>query len=197
MSRIVAVGFRAKTGRAICVALAKPSHAPELVWRGETVLVDPEFPETGEPYHQFMELPWEEALVAVRPSVARIEIVAKLALASLVRKFVEQGANVRAIGIVGSADRTLAKIGNYHIRAHAAEGILFRRVLESAAGHNNLPWRAFSEQQVTKDAESELKGIAEAHLKVLGRQAGPPWRADERAAATAAWLALVGMEADR
>jgi hypothetical protein len=192
MTRIVAVGFRAKTGRAICVALAGPEDAPEFLWRGETALADPALPGTAEPYHQVMDLPWEEGQLAVQPLVTRIELVAREAVALLIRELGAQGGKVRALGVVGSADRSLAKIGNYHIRAHAAEGILFRRVLEVAAAQNRLQCRAFSEKEVSVIAASELGGAARvaAHLKALGARAGSPWRADERAAATAAWLAL-------
>jgi len=126
----VALGFRAKTGRAICVALAEPARAPEFVWRGDVSLVDPKAPETGQPHHEVMELPWEEALVAVQPLVKRLEVVARDTIASLMRKF----SGVCAIGIVGSPYRSLTKLGNFHILAHAAEGILFRRVLEFGGG---------------------------------------------------------------
>jgi hypothetical protein len=194
MSRIVAIGFRAKTGRAICVALAVPADAPELVWRGEIALADPAVPETGAPYHQVMELPREEWPAAVQPLVARIERVASAAVAALIHTLGAGGANVRALGVAGSTDRSLARIGNEHIRAHAAEGILFRRVLESAARQNRLACRGFDDKQVLELAAAELGGAAKvtAHLKLLGAQAGPPWRADERAAAAAAWLALAG-----
>jgi hypothetical protein len=193
MSKVVAIGFRAKTGRAICVALAGPADAPELLWRGETALIDPAMPETGGPYHQVMELPWEEGQVALQPLVARIERIASTAVASLMHRFAAQGGKVRALGVAGSTDRSLARIGNEHIRAHAAEGILFRLVLESAARQNGLKCRGFDDKQVMEIAAAELGGAARvtAHLKLLGAQAGPPWRADERAAAAAAWLALV------
>jgi hypothetical protein len=192
MTIAVALGFRAKTGRAIFAALAEPYTAPEFFWRGETALVDPKLPATSEPYHFVMELPWEQALVDVQPLVARIEIAASDAVASLIRDVRAMNGKVCAIGIVGSVDRPIAKIGNPHIRAHAAEGILFRRVLESAAKRHKIPFRAFSEVEVAASAASELGGAAKvgAHLKLLGRTAGAPWRADERAAATAAWLAL-------
>ena len=56
----VAVGFRAKTGRAIAVALADGAQ-PKFVSRQEISLVDPRMPETAQPYHEVMELPWDEA----------------------------------------------------------------------------------------------------------------------------------------
>jgi hypothetical protein len=139
-----------------------------------------------------MELPWPRALVEVQPLVERIEAVAHAAVKSLLRELKGEGLVVRAIGAVGSADRPLEKIGNLHIRAHAAEGILFRRVLETAASNNTIRSIAFFEKQLPSASAAALGGTAKvtSTLKALGREAGPPWRTDERAAATVAWLAL-------
>src|SRR5258708_5186626 len=176
VSGAAAIGFRSKTGRAIAVAVAGPPKAPELLWRREIALIDPAGPETAEPYHQVMELPWEQAIVAVRPSVARIESVARTALASLIRELASGGWTVRAVGVVGSPDRSLQKIGNEHIRAHAAEGILFRRVLESAAEHHHLKCVGLSEKQIGP-ASLELGAVRDgaAPLQPPAAQTRRPW----------------------
>src|SRR5438067_701242 len=98
-----AIGFRAKTGRAIAVVL---DARHELVWRGEVSLVDPKLPATAEPYHEVMEMPWSEALVAVQKSVKAIEVAATRALATLAREHA-----IGAVGIVGAPDRNLEKVG--------------------------------------------------------------------------------------
>ncbi len=174
------LGLRAKTGRAIAVILSGTAKAPQFVARLEIKLFDPDLPATGQPYHEVMEMPWSEATVAVRKLAEAIECVATAAVRKLMR---EHG--LRVVGIVGAPDRNLEKIGNFHIRAHAAEGVLFRRVLEVAAERNGLPHRTFAEKSLAGEA-----GDITALLKDLGRKAGPPWRADERAAATAAWMVL-------
>jgi hypothetical protein len=79
------------------------------------------------------------------------------------------------------------------IRAHAAEGVLFRAVLEAGAAANDLPKRRFDERDLDQTAELELRlplAKIKGHLAEMGRSAGSPWRADEKAAATAAWLVL-------
>jgi hypothetical protein len=187
------IGFRAKTGRAIAVTLAAPAGAPLFVDRREITLVDPLEPASGQPYHQVMELPWAEAQDAVQELVEVVERQAAKAVAALVRELRERGFDVGAIGVAGSPDRKLEKIGNFHIRAHAAEGILFRRVLESAAAAAGIAYRTLSDRSLAQIAESELPATLTETLKAMGRAAGPPWRADERAAATAAWLALAAM----
>ena len=180
-----AIGFRAKTGRAIAVALSGPVTKPALIWRREISLVDPEMPETGQPYHEVMELPWPRAIAVAERFVRAIEAVATSALASLLSDLQSRGYSVRGIAAVGSHDRVLEKIGNPHIRAHAAEGMLFRRVIEVAAEKHGLPAHSISDRTI-----GDLMAKKLAHLKALGVDAGPPWRADEKAATMGAWIAL-------
>jgi len=190
---LVSIGLRAKTGRAIAVVLGGRPDAPYLLKRVELKLTDPAFPETGQPYHEVLDLPWEQAQVAARKIAIRIERLASEEISRLVRDAKPRGEIVCAVGIVGAGDRNLDRIGSTHIRAHAAEGVLFREVLEAGAASNSLPNRRFDERTLDATAESELNLSIEkikAHLAEMGRSAGSPWRADEKAAATAAWLAL-------
>src|SRR6185369_11035181 len=64
--KYASVGLRAKTGRAIAVALTGPSDSPRVILRTELRLTDPSQPATSQPYHEVMDLPWEEAKIAVR-----------------------------------------------------------------------------------------------------------------------------------
>jgi len=176
------LGFRSRTGRAIAVVLA---GGPVLVWRGEVRLIDESYPAAIGPYHTVMELPWREALIAVRPLVESIQAATDRMLAALLEDMQARDVDVRAVGVVGSPPRDLSKIGNEHIRAHAAEGVLFREVLVTAAGKHRLRASAHSEEELSADVAKW-----KATLTKLGREAGPPWRADERLAATAAWLEL-------
>ena len=190
---LVSIGLRAKTGRAIAVVLGGLPDAPYVLKRVELKLADPAFPETSQPYHEVLDLPWEQARVAARKIATRIERLASKEIARLVRDAQARGAIVCGVGIVGAGDRNLDKIGSTHIRAHAAEGVLFREVLEAGAASNSLPNRRFDERSIDVTAELELRlpiVRIKAHLAEMGRLAGSPWRADEKAAATAAWLAL-------
>jgi hypothetical protein len=190
---LVTIGLRAKTARAIAVVLGGRLDAPQVLKRMELKLADPAFPETSQPYHEVLDLPWEKAQAAVRKIASRIEKLASKEIARLVREAQAEGAIVCGVGIVGAGDRNLEKIGSTHIRAHAAEGVLFRQVLEVGAAANALPNRRFDERSLDATAELELKlpiAKIKAHVAEMGRAAGSPWRADEKAAATAAWLAL-------
>jgi len=192
-SEIVSIGLRAKTARAIAVVLSGGPDSPRVVKRTELILADPRVPATAQPYHEVMELPWEEAKVRVRKIASKIEAVTSKALECLVRDLRAGGFLVCGVGVVGAGNRNLEKIGSTHIRAHAAEGVLFRQVLEFAAAANGLPCRTFDERSLEETASRELERPAttlKTKLAEIGKLAGPPWRADEKAAATAAWLAL-------
>jgi hypothetical protein len=192
-SQIVSIGLRAKTARAIVVVLGGTIDAPMVITKLEIKLADPKIPATSQPYHEVMELPWDESQRAVRKSVTAIEAVTRKALARLIKELQSQGMKVCGAGIVGAKDRDLARIGNYHIRAHAAEGVLFRRVLDLAADANGLSRRTFPDREFEELSQTELgaqHAMVKGKLNELGRSLAPPWRTDEKQAATAAWLVL-------
>ena len=190
---MASIGFRAKTARAIAVALTHGNRSPVYVARWEVALHDPHFPATSQPHHEVMGLPWADAQSAVRHFERRIEAVASEVLSKIIGDLQSKAFRVAGVGVVGSPDRALEKIGNPHIRAHAAEGILFRRVLEVAAVEHKLEWSSFSDRRFEETVAAELRRMPQEVKEVLaaiGHVAGKPWRADERAAATAAWLML-------
>ena len=192
-SNLVSIGLRAKTARAIAVVLGGPSDAPVVLKKFEIALADPRNAATAQPYHEVMDLPWAESQRAVRKSARAIEVIAGKALARLIKELRSAGMKVSGVGIVGASDRDLARIGNYHIRAHAAEGVLFRRVLDLAADANGLRRRTFSDREFDELTKTELGAQSAAvkqKLNDLGRALAPPWRADEKQAAIAAWLVL-------
>ena len=191
--RQASIGLRAKTGRTIAVVLSGLPGSPQVLQRLELSLINPRLPATYQPYHEVMELPWEEAQVAVRKFSDAIEQIASKALAQLIRNVQTEDYSVCGVGIVGAPERNLDKIGSPHIRAHAAEGVLFRHVLEVAAKENRLRSRVFAEHDFNQLAATELESTArelEGRLSELGHSVGRPWRADEKKATAAAWLAL-------
>jgi len=178
MKRAV-IGVKSKTGRAIAVALATPK---EFLCREELTLADPNA--TVGPYHEVMELPWSESIVAVRPAIATIEKIAVRELRRFIDAIKSRGYDVDCVAVVGPADRNLERIGNPHIRAHAAEGVLFRAVIENAAKSNRIESRAFV------DPAKELNASQKKVIEQMKAVAGTPWRADEKSAAMAAVIAL-------
>jgi len=187
------IGLRAKTARAVAVVLAGTSGSPRAVTRTEIALASPANPDLFQPYHQVMDLPWERATQAVRDAERTIEGAAIRGLKALIDELRSRSIDVRSIGIVGAPQCNLAAMGSPHIRAHAAEGVLFRHVLEVGAAGNDLPWAVHSERGFETAAAAGL-GLSVAEMRAvladIGRALGSPWRADEKAAAMAAWIGL-------
>jgi hypothetical protein len=193
MNATVTFGLRAKTGRAILVVLHGPLASPEVLARRELILSDPKVPESFQPYHAVMELPWDEGVKAARKTVRIIQNLATSSLRDLVKEYGRSDLKVGGVGVVGSGKQNLEKIGNYHIRAHAAEGQLFREVLEVGAAECGLPVVSFTEEQLHKQAPSIIRRSAaelDRRLSSFKKTIGPPWRRDEKTAAVAAWVAL-------
>ena len=99
----------------------------------------------------------------------------------------------RGAGLVVGSVIDPAKVGNLHIRAHASEGQLFRTVLIEALTPHGIPCDVSVEKMLAAKAAQRLK---RSHAEItrtiaaLGKTLGGPWRADEKAAGTAAWMAL-------
>ncbi len=193
MRKVIAgIGFRTKIGKAIGVALSS-GESPEFLQRWYLELYDPAVPATGQPHHEVMELPWPEAQATVRRYEKRIEDIATEHLKGILEDLRSRHVDVRSLGVVGSPDRNLEKIGNRHIRAHAAEGMLYRHAMEIAAARCRVRCRSFSDRQFGEFAARELKRTSkkiDVVLRTIGTTAGRPWRVDERAAAMAAWIVL-------
>ncbi|HYK91759.1 MAG TPA: hypothetical protein VE398_23535 [Acidobacteriota bacterium] len=190
------IGLRAKTARAIAVILAEPAEAPVALLRTELIFATPQTPATFQPYHEVMNLPWERAQLAVKESEAALVAAAAAALGRLTSQARADGQIIRSVGIVGAPSRNLDAIASPHIRAHAAEGVLFRRILESAAAENGVECAAYAERDLEGLAMKELgltRLALREHLSRFGSSLGRPWRADEKLASIGAWLALHGI----
>ncbi len=189
-----ALGFRARTGRATAVLLARDeTGAPHGILRKDLTLFSTSIPETLQPYHRIMELPLPEWPAAIAPAVTAITALAAHELEALRAAARAHGLRLGDVAVVGSPDRDLARIGNPHVRAHAGEGILFRRALEDAAREADLRVLTLSDRTLPAEAARTLAFEAariDAGLAGIGRALGRPWRAVEKAAALAAWMAL-------
>ena len=194
MSRI-AIGFRVKSGHAIAIALAGSSGAaaaPSPLLRADVLLSDPAVPETRQPYHDGFYRQMDDA-----PEIARrigiVERCAKKSIAALVASLNGGAATrrIRAALVVGSVIDP-ETVGNPHIRAHASEGRLFRTALADALAAHGVACDVIVEKELTAKAAADLGPPARIArtLARLGDAMGSPWRADEKAAATAAWMAL-------
>ena len=186
----VALGFRVKSGYAIAVALRGPASAPGAVARHVVELSDPDAADTRQPYHHGFSTHEEDARTIAR-RVGIVERVAKQSVAALLKD--SRLVGCRGAGLVVGSVIDPAKVGNPHIRAHASEGRLFRTVLESALRSHGIACEVIVEKQLAAKAAAGLERRDAEIKKALagfGQSLGGPWRAEEKAAAVAAWLAL-------
>lgn len=188
-----AIGFRVKSGWAMAVLLASSGGGLRVVDRRRVQLADPNVPDSAQPYHVALELPKAAAARALERLLKSTKRFANRAIADLVKDCQSRGYKLRSAGIVVGSDADPAAIKNDHIRAHAEEGRLFRVVIEEPLRELGLNVTITPEKRLY-EAASSLLGIEEARLKsevtLLGKAVSGGWRAEEKAAALAAWMEL-------
>jgi len=130
----------------------------------------------------------------IRQRTKVVQRVAARSLAVLLDEFRAAGYAVDKAGLVVGSQIDPRAISNPHIRAHALEGQLFRKVLEDELKTQGLSCSVVVERDAYTHAAEVLKrseGDLKRTLSALGRQLGGPWRAEEKVAALVAWTALV------
>jgi len=188
-----ALGFRVKSGHAIAVALAGDVTSPAPLARAVIALSDPAIDATKQPYHAGF---GEEQTDA--PTIARLTKIVERCAARSIDELLKTdrltGHSCRGAALVVGSVIDPRQVGNPHIRAHAHEGRLFRTVLEDALRANRVDCRILVEKTLAAAAAKELgrrTGDITRMVGAFGRTLEGPWRAEEKAAATAAWIALV------
>lgn len=188
-----ALGFRVKSGWAMAVLLAGPAGSPNLLLCKTALLCDPHVPKSKQPYHAALELPEKEAASAVRELCSVVSGAAKRSVADLLKQAADAGCQVRGAALVVGSLVDPASLHNEHIRAHGLEGQLFRTVLQDAFRAHNIPCAVLLEKIAYASAAEKLrKSSAQAKRVVakLGEAHEGSWRAEEKLAALAAWMAL-------
>jgi len=201
---MTAVGFRVKSGYAIAVVLEGSRQSPRPVASRVVDLSDPGIAETRQPYHDGFYKTEEDAREIAR-RVAIVKRCAQQSVAALLEQIegeavaeprrssqVNKSERRRAALVVGSLIDP-ATVANPHIRAHAHEGQLFRTVLKEALAEHAVDCDVIVDKQLGARAAKELARPASAVARTVasfGKTLGGRWRAEEKAAATAAWLAL-------
>jgi hypothetical protein len=194
----VALGFRIKSGRAIAVAVAGSSAVPAVLLRCQVELCDPEVAATRQPYHEGFGTAQQD-----QQEIARLTAIIERCATGSIAALIHDVSNatrqpgggrggLRAALVVGSVIDP-ETMGNLHIRAHANEGRLFRTVVERALAAHGIESTAIVAGQLAALAALALKRTDEEIRRVIaefGRTIGGPWRADEKSAATAAWMTL-------
>ncbi len=170
-----------------------PAPSPRVIDRRAIELSDAAVPTSRQPYHAVRDAKPSQAAKLERRLRGLVERITKRSLGALLKEYRQQGRPVGRVALVVGSLIDPARIGNDHIRAHALEGQLFRTALERAARAARLPCTTLVERSLYETAATRLKrspGALRRAVTDLGGSVEGPWRADEKTATVAAWLAL-------
>jgi len=191
----VAIGLKARTGRAALIAVGGDPSEPRFVERSQLTLL----PDGAmAPYHAAEDLDPLAARESVKRSVAAAHDLASAGLRDAVRRLSDAGHEVRACAVLvgrGMPSWSTDEILAVHVRMHMAEGELFRDVLVAGARDCDLELTTLPDKSAIEEAAKRLdltRARLDARLTALGKSAGPPWGKDQKEAAAAALVALGG-----
>ena len=187
-----ALGFRVKSGWAAAVLLTGPARSPQLCDVRRIDLSDLRLPETRQPYHAAMGK-LETDTTKINRRVRLVRSIAEQSIATLLASYRQKGYAIRRAALVGGSQVNPDSIANDHIRAHAFEGRLFRSVLEEALQTCGIRTEILIERNAYAQGATKLKESNDnvrCVIQDFGRAARRPWRAEQKLAALAAWLAL-------
>src|SRR6266403_248700 len=190
--RAAALGFRVKPGWAAAVLLTGPARSPRLCDARRIDLSDPQLPETRQPYHAAMgKLETDKNKTNQRVDVVRR--TAEKSIAKLLAGYRQQNFTIQRAALVVGSRIDPHSVTNPHIRAHALEGQLFRSVLQESLHAHRILSDVLIERDAYARAAVQLKQSNENMRRVIqkfGRDTKAPWRAEQKLAAVAAWVAL-------
>lgn len=188
-----ALGFRVKSGWTMAVLLVGPSNAPRLIKCQTVLLSDPKIPQSKQPLHAALKLPEKEAKTVSKKLRKIVADAAKESVRELLEQAKAAGYEVSGAGLVVGSLVDPATLHNEHIRAHGLEGQLFRTVLEDALGERGISTLVLLEKGAYLAASPRLRqsaAVAKRWIARLGEAHQGSWRAEEKLAALAAWVAL-------
>lgn len=167
------------------VALIGSGDDAELAHRGRLELVTDPMP--AQAYHAAAEggLSLPKATELIRSWLDQASASARAGLRQLALNLETAGAGLRSCALFGQPKPLppLERILTSHPLLHAAEGQMSREALSRAAEAEGLPVIHVAPERAASEA-------VVAAVARIGRIAGPPWAADQRRAAAAAWAAL-------
>jgi hypothetical protein len=191
-SENAALGFRVKSGWPAVVLLTGSTGSPQVRDSRLLDLSDPRLAETRQPYHAAMGKV-ETDTRTVNRRVRVVRSIAQQSISTLFAGYRQKGYRIRRATLVVGSQVYPASIANPHIRAHASEGQLFRSALEEALEGYRIRTAVLIERDIYAKAAVQLKKSSDQlrHLiQTFGRFTKGPWRAEQKLAALAAWLAL-------
>ena len=189
-----AIGFCSHSGWAAAVCLGGPGSAPRVIERSRILLTS--WPLPREPYHDAKRGGPDKAEGIVAAAAEEAQVLAAEAITGLAALVGAHGYTLVASGIVlggGKPGVTLPQALSTHAAMHGAEGWLFREALIQASQNSDLGAVGVPERELparAAEAVGTSEGEVSALVQQLGRDYGPPWGRDQKAATKAALVAL-------
>ncbi|PYK38146.1 MAG: hypothetical protein DME49_08975 [Verrucomicrobia bacterium] len=187
-----ALGFRVKSGWAVAILMSGSVRSPHLCDSRVINLSDPCDPATRQPYHAAMGL-LETNATKLKRRTQSVRRTTEQSVVDLLQRYIDNDYKIRFAGLVVGSVIDPRSIANPHIRAHALEGRLFRTTLAAALQSRRIRCAAFTERGAYATA-AEALGKSPTQIKYtvtsLGDSANGAWRAEQKLAALAAWMAL-------
>ena len=193
---LVALGLAPHSGWAAAVAVAEVAGSPRVLARERVEMASPDEPGARQPYHAVESLPVDEAVRRLAVYEGSATRMAQVAIAAVASQLAEGGQLLRHVAILESAGRkgsSLAATLASHALIHTADGDHFRNALAVAAEKCGMSVLRVPARSLEAEATRALGRPAEVVREVirsLGRDLGPPWTADQKAAALLGWLVL-------
>ena len=190
----IAFGLKAHSGWASLVVVSLKNASIEIQDRRRIELAAEEW--AKQPYHAAEELKPSEAHKVVQRGIRDAYKYALREMQAAVKRYGVNGQYVTACGVlVGSdmPDWSVEEILAVHFRMHQAEGVLFREALAEAAASCGLRVARVPEKNLLEYGQRVLKKSQERLVKeiaTIGKEAGAPWRKDQKDAVLAAMIAL-------
>lgn len=187
-----ALGFTVKSGWAAAVLVTGSPGSLHVADSRRIELSDPAIPESRQPYHQGFGTARASGPTLTR-LVGSVQQFGKHSVAALIQDYQTLGYRVEGVGVVVGSLIDPERIANDHIRIHALEGRLFRRVVEETAAENALPHLTWRDRELYTLAAKVLQQPEQhvrASVAALRGSISGSWRAEQKAAALAAWLVL-------
>lgn len=192
---VAALGLTVKSGWVSAVLLTRAGGSLRVADSRIVLLSDPTVPEARQPYHAGFGSARAAGAVLSR-LLASVRRFGRTSISDLLRQYADAGYRIRGAGIVVGSMVDPRTIGNDHIRIHALEGQLFRTVVVTSLARRRIACSIWRDRDLPGLAGERLRkperAVRAALVTLKPDGAGGPWRAEQKAAALAAWIVLDG-----
>jgi hypothetical protein len=195
-----AIGVSVHSGWGSVVTVTGQGGAEEVLDRRRLVIIDSKVTGAAQPYHYIQAKEIRAAEAHLYRCAAESRRLAVEALTRVTSELSNRGFVLVASALLLSSGRplpALAEILTSHPLIHTAEGEFFRQSFSSAFEHLKIPLTRIRARDLDDYAVKAFgKAAAEVHNRIdgMGRTLGAPWTKDEKTAALAASIVLVGAQ---